>query len=693
MKAESLIISKVFASGGDILYLLPHFQREYAWEKSNWQTMLDDILEIYRLYDGQREPEHFLGSLVVIGDGTRSGTISAFKLIDGQQRLTTISLFLLALSRLVKDHEQYRGLYRKIRRLLVNEDERDLIRYKLLPTTKNRDRETYMALVDEQEIPSTESRIDDAFRFIYDKLKIALERPDEPMDPDRLFLVLVNCLQVVFINLNQDEKPYQIFESLNSKGKPLTESDLVRNYIAMRLPDADQMPLYEQYWVQIEAMLSENQKVARIGERTAFLRQYLAMRTGVLFNLEHIYVRFRDRMERDFKTNAAFIEELKVLHRFAQHYHRIIHPSYEPEPAVRTALERLSLVEPATSYPLLMALYEQVHEGKLTTRQLIECVRIVENYFVRRHLAGEPTAYTNRMFPTLIPELNAADIPSSLRRILARKNYPSDKQLFETLKSATLYDSRSQRRLTYILESINRAYSDGTGGYTVLDDDATVEHIMPQTLTDAWKRALGSDWERIHQEYVHTLGNLTLVTGDWNASLSNQPFAQKRQRFIDHALLLNRNYFPDVGVWDEQAILHRTEDLTKRIIAIWPTLDEVFDLEELTGRKPYSIVIMGDTYRVKSWRQVALILTRTMVELVDDFDYIADQFSNYALIKEHRRNYYPVGRGYYLYCKLSSQNIWKYCQKLAALAGLASDDWEIVLSHEPHSADEEDEIS
>lgn len=693
MKAESLIISKVFASGGDILYLLPHFQREYAWEKANWQTMLDDILEIYRIYDEQREPEHFLGSLVVIADGTRSGTISAFKLIDGQQRLTTVSLFLLALSRLIKDLESYRGLYRKIRKLIINEDESGLLKYKLLPTTKNRDRDTYIALVEEQEIPSTESRIDDAFRFVYEKLHTALHDPTAPIDPNQLFLVLVNCLQVVFINLNQDEKPYQIFESLNSKGKPLTQSDLVRNYIAMRLPDADQMPLYEQYWADIERMLSENRTIARIGERTAFLRHYLAFRTGVLFNLEHIYIRFRDRMEREFRSNEAFIEELKTLHRFARHYHRVAHPDHEPEPNIRTALDRLSLLEPATSYPLMLALYERMHEGRLNTRQLTECIRIIENYFVRRYLTGEPSNYTNRMFPSLIPELSGSDVPTSLRRALARKNYPSDKRLLETLKGIELYDNRSQRRLVFILEAINRAYSDGTGGYTMLDGAATVEHIMPQTLNEGWKRYLGPDWERIHREYVHTFGNLTLVTGDWNASLSNLPFDQKRERLNQHALLMNQRYFESVGTWDEQAILQRAEHLSQIVLSVWPKLDDVFDLDQLTGRKPYAIVILGETYRVKSWRQLAVRLTDTVVDLVSDFDYIAAQFND-SLIKEPKKNYDPLKNGYYLYVKLSSKYIWTYCQKLASLAGLSSEDWEIILNpDEPDDDENENGVS
>jgi len=161
MKADSVKISKVFSSGGDVHYFLPHFQREFAWEKENWKTLLEDIFSLYEEYNAENEPEHFLGALVVINDGTRNATVPAFKLVDGQQRLTTISLVFCVLARAIK--ESHPLLYKKIRKLLVNEDESGLLRYKLLPTPKYGDRVTFFALVDEKPIPQSESKIYPAY--------------------------------------------------------------------------------------------------------------------------------------------------------------------------------------------------------------------------------------------------------------------------------------------------------------------------------------------------------------------------------------------------------------------------------------------------------------------------------------------------------------------------------------------------
>lgn len=266
MKSDSLRILKVFSSGGDIHYVLPHFQREYTWEKTHWQTLLTDALAIHEEMQSSsgnsytvQEPEHFLGSLVVINDGTRNGTVTAFKLVDGQQRLTTISLLLCALSRLVSD--SHPALVKKIHKLLVNSDESGEVYFKILPTTKYGDRVAYTSLVQGEALPTTESRIPRAFEYLHKELRQKISTGT--VDPEKLFMVLTNCFQVVFIDLNQNESPYKIFESLNAKGKPLSQADLVRNYIAMRLPASGQEEVFNRYWSKIEEALQEKRTVGR----------------------------------------------------------------------------------------------------------------------------------------------------------------------------------------------------------------------------------------------------------------------------------------------------------------------------------------------------------------------------------------------------------------------------------------------
>lgn len=290
MDVNSLRIAKVFQNGGDVHYVLPYFQREYAWEEENWKTLIHDIRGIYNTYDPFREPEHFLGALVVIKDGMRGGTIPAFKLVDGQQRLVSVSLVLLTLANAIKDSNP--SLHKKIVKLLVNVDETGLVRYKIVPTTKYDDQKTYFALIDGQiKLALTDSRIKAAFDYFTRAVNDMLAGG---FDPTILFTVISNCMQVVFIDLDHQERPYEIFESLNNKGKQLSQPDLIRNFIAMKLPERQQELVFKGVWSEVENRLREKRTVSRIGEQSAFFRHYLAHGSGVLCNREHIYARFRD---------------------------------------------------------------------------------------------------------------------------------------------------------------------------------------------------------------------------------------------------------------------------------------------------------------------------------------------------------------------------------------------------------------
>src|SRR5260221_3080104 len=297
MKADNLPIAKIFSSGGDIHYVLPHFQREYTWERENWETLLNDALAVYEEMPetgdadgGFGNVEHFLGSIVVIHDGMRAGTVSAFKLVDGQQRLTTISLLMKALAKLIETTQP--TLTKKIDKLLVNADEEGDLFFKILPTVKYGDRESYCALIRGKTSPSNNSKIPKAYDFFQRELAAKIA---DGLNPEKMLQVIINSFQVVFVNLDQKESPYRIFESLNAKGKPLTQADLVRNYVAMKLPATWQDKVFTESWSSIEELLQETKTVGRLPELTAFLRQYLAMRTGILCDANHVYARFRDR--------------------------------------------------------------------------------------------------------------------------------------------------------------------------------------------------------------------------------------------------------------------------------------------------------------------------------------------------------------------------------------------------------------
>ncbi len=673
MKADSLKIAKVFSGGGDVHYVLPHFQREYAWEKKEWETLLKDVMGIYQVYDDDAPPEHFMGTLVVINDKTTHGVIPVFRLVDGQQRLTTVSLMLCALGR--QTSQSHPTLSRKIRRLLTNEDEHDDLYFKLLPTTKYGDRRSFQAIIRGRQIPAVESKIPEAFAYFQQELGKSLA--DGVIEAEKFFVVLTNCLQVVFIDLNHNERPYEIFESLNSKGRLLTPADLVRNYIAMKLPQAEQTRVFEEYWSPIEEMLQERRSVgkSRLGELTAFLRHYIAYLNGVLANEEHVYSRFRDRGQR--MNTEEFIAEMKTLKRFAGYYDRMLRPEKEPHKALREQLQRLNTLEFATAYPFLLSAYNALENGQLTPQDLAKGLQILESYMVRRYLTRDTVGYINRMFPTLWKEVETTDFVVSLRRAIASKNFPNDDRLREALETNELY-KRDREKLILVLETINRHLSRDTGGYTVLDGKATLEHIMPQTPSDEWLRYLGSTWA---EEYflLHTIGNLTLVTQEWNSTMSNAPYPKKRGYLRGHALKLNSTYFADgPKQWNGQAILERSRFLADTIIQIWPAPETIMLPKKARRERPKGLRIREKTYAAKSWRDVVQVTAEATAQTVPDFETtIALQFPKWFSKSEMERSR-QLSNGWWVYVNTSGEDAQEFAQRLIEMAGIPGDQFELL---------------
>lgn len=675
MRADSIKINKVFSAGGDVHYVLPHFQREYAWEKENWQMLLKDIFGIYDVYDDQKPPEHFMGALVVNNDGTRNGTVPVFRLVDGQQRLTTISLFLHALAQLVQESDP--RLYKRIQRVLINEDEPDILYYKLLPTKKYGDQDSYLAILREQPVPANvDSKIPLAYAYFYKELGSRLQQ--KQFDPNRLFIVVMNCLQVVFIDLNHSERPYEIFESLNYKGKTLTQADLVRNYIAMKLPEQQQTGVFERYWSPIEAMLQERRTVGRsgLGELTAFLRHYMAYHSTVLCNEEHVYSRFRDRGES--QDAEGFVTEIALLKRFAGYYNRMLRPDQEPDQAIRQKLHRLNVLEISTAYPFLLFAYDALDEGKISRADFLEGLTLLENYLVRRILVRETTSYLNKMFPTLAKDVDVNRFSDTLRQALLTKNYPTDVRLRQSVETVKLYSSSGRPRLTFILETINRHLSEGTGAYTLLDGQATIEHIMPQKPSDDWKQTLG---ENLMQDYelLHTLGNLTLVTQEWNSALSNAAYSDKQARLRQHGLLLNKHYFASSpAVWNGDSIRQRAAYLVDQILAIWPSLGEV---QEPKGwqERPKTLTILGETFVVKSWRDVAHQTAECVVQVTDNFESAIADVSAYFKQDKFEGTCRQLSNGWWMYVNLSSDSVKRICDTLLESAGIPEEEFELEL--------------
>lgn len=682
MKADSLQISKVFSSGGDIHYVLPHFQREYAWGKVEWDTFLKDVFGIYEVYDDENPPEHFLGSLVVISDGTQAGTVPVFRLVDGQQRLTTISLLLAAMERVLADDEQYAVLRKKIHKHLVNEDESGHLYYKLLPTVKFGDRESYCDIIGEQKPdPKLNSNIPEAFEYLAKHLANRLK--GDEFNPNQLFNVLMTSLTIVFINLDQKERPFEIFESLNFKGKALSQPDLVRNYLAMKLPANKQEAIYTDVWSPIEELLLEKRTVgrSRLGELTGFLRHYYAYHSGALINEEHVYSRFRDRGES--LQVDEFVEELKRVNRFAHYYDRLLRPKNEPDKLIAQRLERLNVLENTTAYPFVLHMYDLLDSDQIDRQEFLDGLETLECYLVRRFLNRDSTNYTNKMFPALVKEVTSENFVSTLQSELGKRNEPTDARLRQSAETIVQYkkDIYTRQKLALVFATINRQLSVGHGAYTVLEDDPTIEHIMPQKLTPEWKEELGESWQDDY-ELLHTLGNLTLITQKWNSKLSNSPYHNKRKELAQHGLKLNSDYFSSKATdhWNGESIRKRAEWLMTYVTSIWPQYGKPTTGQN-TSPTPRSVTVLGETYPVASWRDVIRRTTDAIVTLAgEEFgSTVAEKLPRYFSQSDFVGASYQLSNGWWVYINLSADDAQTLVVNMLGAAGLEDEDYQITF--------------
>lgn len=687
MKAESYKISKVFSSGGAIHYVMPHFQRQYSWGKTEWKVLLEDAIAIYEEYNPEREPEHFIGSLVVINDGTRNGTITAFKLVDGQQRLTTLSLLFLVMRNIVKDTAP--KLAEKIKNFVVNlgEEGEEEVYFKLLLTNKYGDRQAYQAIFSGEKRDETESGIPKAYDYFYGEIDSKIKQGK--LDINKFFMVLLNCFQVVFIELNNNESPYHIFESLNAKGKPLTQPDLVRNYMAMMLPTSQQETAFTK-WEKIEKLLQEDRKVGKsgMGELTAFIRHYLAMKTRNLCAESHIYARFRDYCKK--LDDQAFVLEITKLLKFSEYYNKLLRPEYEDNKDIKTALMRLNTFDISTAYPFLLTLYNEYNSQKNDFEEFIECLKSLENYWVRRHICKKPTHELSRMFTSIWKDVTAmkdedesVTLPEALDKVLIAKNYPDNNEVRQAIHSHNLYD-KNPKRICLVIETINRHLSKGTGAFTVLDHNPTIEHILPQKPSKDWENELGDKLKQIHRDYLHTLGNLTLVTPEWNSQLSNSAFLVKKQKLAEHGLLINSDYFSlTIDRWDDKAILERANFLTSKFIEIWPSLGEHEESPTRTSGKPKLIQICGDEIPLDkpTSRQVKIQCCEWVIKnRSDSFEKARN------LLKSNFRDNtdgnsdkakWQLSNGYWVNLQGSADAHIDFCRRFLKAVGISEADWSI----------------
>lgn len=541
MKASETSLQKIIE--GTIQYVVPLYQRTYSWETKEWTALWDDLAE---LCEEETPRKHFIGSIVTMPTQSVPEGVNKFLLIDGQQRMTT-TLILLAVIRDRADEMAAGTLGTEIQHtLLRNMFKQGDDTYKLLPTQG--DRESFKRIINKEPVEDG-TQVEKAYGFFAKKLRKA------DYDVTKLKQIIEANLVLVSIVLDRDDNPHLIFESLNAKGRALSQADLIRNYFFMRVHVNQQDALFNTQWKPMQDAL--------LGDLTECIRHFL-MREGSIVKQGDVYFALKQRA--DGKSASEVLDYLAELVRFAGHYGKLLHPEREPDLKVRERLLRLNRIEVTTAYPFLLNVYDDYVNGTMDRAHFLEVLDLLENFTLRRWVCAVPTYGLNKIFPPLYGQAKAHDsFMDGVKQTLKTKNYPRDTEFQSRIMSNKLYGPAERVTKTkLILERLEQSFEHKE---SVTTDKLTVEHIMPQTPTEWWREHIGEGWEAVHDLFLHTIGNLTL-TG-YNTPLSNDPFPDKRTILAKSHLELNR-WFDNADSWREQDIRQRAESLADRALTIWP---------------------------------------------------------------------------------------------------------------------------
>jgi uncharacterized protein with ParB-like and HNH nuclease domain/predicted transport protein len=543
-------------------FIIPIYQRTYSWTRDECQQLWDDIV---RAATDNQVSGHFVGSVVYVEKGEYHHTsVSELLVIDGQQRLTTISLLLAALGRAIEaSGEEADTSRRQIEHYyLFNPLEEGALRYKVLLTQS--DRETLFQILEGKPLPEAPSpRVLENYRLFEEQIKVS------GLPPSVIFRGIGKLL-IVDISLNREyDNPQLIFESLNSTGLALSQADLIRNYVLMGLESAEQTSLYRDHWYPMERVFGQAEYSGRFDR---FMRDFLTVRTGTIPNIQRVYATFKAHMQRQ-DGQVTTGETVADIHRYARLWVRIAGISEDPESEVRRAFADINALRVEVAYPFLVELYADHDDGRLTRDEFVEILHLVESYVFRRAICAIPTNTLNTTFAGLGREIDKGQYLLSVKLALLRKDsyrrFPSDEEFRQSLVQRDVYNLRTRNYLLSKLENHNRKE-------LVHVDSYTIEHVMPQNpnLSPEWQEELGPDWELVQERLLHTLGNLTL-TG-YNSELSDRPFRDKRDMvggFHDSPLRLNHT-LANRTRWNEHEILDRARHLADLAVDVWrfPTL-------------------------------------------------------------------------------------------------------------------------
>ncbi|GAA8229591.1 DUF262 and DUF1524 domain-containing protein [Helicobacter pylori] len=594
--------------------VIPIYQRLYSWEKEQCKQLWDDIIKIG---GNDKMDGHFIGSILYVLDSITHSN-NALLIIDGQQRLTTITLLLTALRNHLSDEVKRKEIEN---RYLINSDEKGDKKFRLILSESDKD--TLSSLIDKDRRKPSEpsSKIMENFKLFEEWIS---------KNTDKLGTIFkgLEKLTIVWIALEKGkDDPQLIFESMNSKGIELAQTDLIRNYIVMETETEKQEGFYNKYWRAMEEEFKQNKKWF-----DRFVRHYLTIKTREIPNINKVYVALKDYRQ---KEGIGIEDLLKDLQKYCGYFYQIVFKK-EANKDLNKALSFLVDLEMDVIYPLLLELYSDYSDGVLSKQDFIPIIALIESYLCRRAVCGLGTNILNKVFPSFARHIQKDEYFESLKAhfgsLTNNQKFPNDDEFKDRLITIAFYNKFKKKTKCFLerLENFDTKEPVDT-------QKCNIEHIMPQKFTEEWERDLGENFQAIHDKYLHTIGNLTL-TG-YNPEYSNKSFQEKRDMekgFKDSPLRLNQG-LRDLESFGEEEIKKRANDLADLALKIWtyPKLDT----ETLEKYKPKKDKKEKKVYDLNSYkfgshsRELFDILSKGIKDLdekiVENFnqDYISYKFS------------------------------------------------------------------
>ncbi len=552
MKADATPLLKFIKDNQKNQLVIPIYQRVYSWEKKQCKELWDDIIKIG---GDDKMDGHFIGSILYVLDGITHSD-NALLIIDGQQRLTTITLLLTALrdywSDKRKDIEDH---------YLINSDKDGDKKFRLI--LSDSDKDTLLSLIDKDRRKPSEpsSKIVENFKLFEEWIH---------KNTGKLETIFkgLEKLMIVYIALKKEKyDPQLIFESMNSKGMELAQTDLIRNYIVMETEVEKQEIFYKKYWRAMEENFKQNETLFN-----QFVRHYLTIKTRKIPNIKKVYVAFKDYQQ---KEGIAIEDLLKDLQKYCGYFCQIVfkkEADKEDDKDLNKALGFLVDLEMDVIYPLLLELYSDYSDGVLSKDDFRRSIDLIESYICRRAVCGLGTNSLNKVFPSFTKHIQKDEYFESLKAhfgyLTEKQRFPNNDEFKNSFITIDFYKFKKNKYFFERLENFDTKEPVNT-------QKCTIEHIMPKKLTEEWERDLGENFKEIHDKYLHTIGNLTL-TG-YNSEYSNNSFKEKRDMekgFKDSPLRLNQG-LRDLESFGEEEIKKRANDLADLALKIWtyPNLD------------------------------------------------------------------------------------------------------------------------